>query len=732
MGPTLLLMTLTPESRTSKNPSACEAESFLFSPFAKELEGGFGLCVLERAYPARMDLLHLLRLLLTACVFGLSQTINPFVVQQTASDPCYDENSAPRRCIPEFVNAAFGKEVQASSTCGKPPTRHCDASDPRKAHPASYLTDLNTASNMTCWRSESLHLSPQNVTLTLSLAKKFEVIYVSLQFCSPRPESAAILKSMDYGKTWVPYQYYSSQCRKIYGKPNKATVTKQNEQEALCTDGHTDLYPLTGGLIAFSTLDGRPSAQDFDNSPVLQDWVTATDIRVIFSRPHLFRELGGRDNEEDDGGTGSSSYYYAVGEFQVGGRCKCNGHASRCVKDKEGKLVCDCKHNTEGPECDRCKPFHYDRPWQRANAREANECLAWTPSSHESGIPLPIPRQPGLHHPLREGSLNPSLASLGSIILWPATVTCMPGAAASIWSCTNSQAGRAEESGSTNTAGRHCHYCKEGFYRDMSKSITDRKACKACDCHPVGAAGKTCNQTTGQCPCKDGVTGLTCNRCAKGYQQSRSPVAPCIKIPAINPTSVVTSTEEPAVKLFVVIQLSEQLPIPWLDVVRCYAIASSPSAICPSLVLLSDTYCCEFSCTENCDSYCKPAKGNYKINMKKYCKKDYVVQVNVLDMETVANWAKFTVNVLSVYKCRDERVKRGDNFLWIHMKDLACKCPKIQISRKYLVMGISENPTDRPGLMADKNSLVIQWRDAWTRRLRKLQRREKKGKCLKP
>ncbi|XP_039349214.1 netrin-3 isoform X2 [Mauremys mutica] len=524
-----------------------------------------------------MDLLHLLRLLLTTCVFGLSQTINPFVVQQTASDPCYDENSAPRRCIPEFVNAAFGKEVQASSTCGKPPTRHCDASDPRKAHPASYLTDLNTASNMTCWRSESLHLSPQNVTLTLSLAKKFEVIYVSLQFCSARPESAAILKSMDYGKTWVPYQYYSSQCRKIYGKPNKATVTKQNEQEALCTDGHTDLYPLTGGLIAFSTLDGRPSAQDFDNSPVLQDWVTATDIRVIFSRPHLFRELGGRDNEEDDGGTGSSSYYYAVA-------CNCNLHARRC------------RFNME--------------LYKLSGRKSGGVCL----------------------------------------------------------NCRH------------NTAGRHCHYCKEGFYRDMSKSITDRKACKACDCHPVGAAGKTCNQTTGQCPCKDGVTGLTCNRCAKGYQQSRSPVAPCIKIPAINPTSVVTSTEEPA----------------------------------------------------DCDSYCKPAKGNYKINMKKYCKKDYVVQVNVLDMETVANWAKFTVNVLSVYKCRDERVKRGDNFLWIHMKDLACKCPKIQISRKYLVMGISENPTDRPGLMADKNSLVIQWRDAWTRRLRKLQRREKKGKCLKP
>ncbi|KAK2157002.1 hypothetical protein LSH36_201g06008 [Paralvinella palmiformis] len=53
----------------------------------------------------------------------------------------------------------------------------------------------------------------------------------------------------------------------------------------------------------------------------------------------------------------------------------------------------------------------------------------------------------------------------------------------------------------------------------------------SCECHPVGALGRTCNQTTGQCPCKDGVTGITCNRCAHGYQQSRSPIAPCIKIP---------------------------------------------------------------------------------------------------------------------------------------------------------------------------------------------------------
>ncbi|CAL8308638.1 unnamed protein product [Boreogadus saida] len=237
------------------------------------------------------------------------------------------------------------------------------------------------------------------------------------------------------------------------------------------------------------------------------------------------------------------------------------------------------------------------------------------------------------------------------------------------------------------------------------ESMSDSAGCssEACDCHPVGAAGKTCNQTTGQCPCKDGVTGVTCNRCAKGYQQSRSPVAPCIKIPVVNPTALISSTEEPA----------------------------------------------------DCESYCKPVKGNLKINMKKYCKKDYAVQVNVLDMETLGDWAKFSVMVVSVYKSRGEPLKRGDNVLWIHMKDLACKCPKIQMSKRFLVMGGGSEGVggggpaagggavgggagggaagveQRVGLVADKNSLVIQWRDVWTRRLRKFQRKEKKGKCGK-
>ncbi|XP_035492205.1 netrin-1a isoform X2 [Scophthalmus maximus] len=528
-----------------------------------------------------------------------------FAAQTSPPDPCSDEHGNPRRCIPDFVNAAFGKEVRASSTCGggAAPGRYCvatsaekgdartrschtcDASDPRRHRPPAHLTDLNNPHNLTCWQSDNFVQYPQNVTLTLSLGKKFEVTYVSLQFCSPRPESMAIFKSMDYGKTWVPFQFYSTQCRKMYNKPNRAAITKQNEQEAVCTDSHTDMHPLSGGLIAFSTLDGRPSAHDFDNSPVLQDWVTATDIRVAFSRLHTFG-----DENEDDSELARDSYFYAVSDLQVGGRCKCNGHASRCVKDRDGGLVCECKHNTAGPECDRCKPFHYDRPWQRATAREANECVACNCNLHA-----------------RRCRFNMELYKLSGRKSGGVCLNCRH-----------------------NTAGRHCHYCKEGYYRDLSKPISHRKACK--------------------------------------------------EIPVAPPTTPSSSVEEPS----------------------------------------------------DCDSYCKASKGKLKINMKKYCKKDYAVQVHILKADKSGEWWKFTVNIISVYKQGESRIRRGDQFLWVRAKDVACKCPKIKPGKKYLLLGNDEDSPGQSGVVADKGSLVIQWRDTWARRLRKFQQREKKGKCKKP
>ena len=98
----------------------------------------------------------------------------------------------------------------------------CDSSDPKRAHPTTYMTDLNNPNNLTCWESNPFALDSENVTLTLSLGKKYELTYVSLQFCGgAKPDSLAIYKSMDFGRSWQPLQYYSSHCKKMYGKPNR-------------------------------------------------------------------------------------------------------------------------------------------------------------------------------------------------------------------------------------------------------------------------------------------------------------------------------------------------------------------------------------------------------------------------------------------------------------------------------------------------------------------------------
>lgn len=103
-----------------------------------------------------------------------------------------------------------------------------------------------------------------------------------------------------------------------------------------------------------------------------QQWVTATDILISLDRLNSFGDEVFGDAQV------LKSYFNAIADIAVGARCKCNGHASKCVESTgingERTRVCECKHFTDGPDCEKCLPFYNDVPWGRATAKNVHEC----------------------------------------------------------------------------------------------------------------------------------------------------------------------------------------------------------------------------------------------------------------------------------------------------------------------------------------------------------------------
>ncbi|XP_059183460.1 netrin-G1 isoform X1 [Centropristis striata] len=387
-------------------------------------------------------------------------------------------------------------------TCGDPPETYCalenpymcnnecDATTEELAHPPELMFDIEGRNPTTFWQSTSWKKYPKAllVNITLSWNKTIELTDdIVLTFESGRPEQMVLEKSLDYGRSWQPYQFYATDCLDAFTMEPKTVqdLTQHTLLDIICTEDYSrgyvwkydktvrfeikDRFALFAGprLHNMASLYGQ-----LDTTKNLRDFFTITDLRVRLLRPATGATMVDENN--------LSRYFYAISDIKVQGRCKCNLHANSCVYDKE-KLSCECEHNTTGPDCGRCKKNYQGRTWS-------------------AGSYLPIPKgTANICIPNNIGPVNCECfghSNRCSYIELLNTVICV--------SCKH------------NTRGQHCQLCKLGYYRNTSAELDDENVCIECNCNPSGSVSVRCNGT-GFCICKEGTTGPKCQQCLPGY-----------------------------------------------------------------------------------------------------------------------------------------------------------------------------------------------------------------------
>ncbi|KAM6915336.1 laminin subunit alpha-4 [Xenentodon cancila] len=137
-----------------------------------------------------------------------------------------------------------------------------------------------------------------------------------------------------------------------------------------------------------------------------------------------------------------------------------NNFALHC--DRAGAtLRCKCQEGYAGHNCERCAPGYYGNPMAAGNSCKRCEC---------------------------NGNTDPNL----------------------IFNECHNVTGHCQHCWG-NTAGANCERCAPGFYGDAVTA----KNCRECQCNKCGTS--SCDDRTGVCHCRPGVTGRFCDQCEEGY-----------------------------------------------------------------------------------------------------------------------------------------------------------------------------------------------------------------------
>ncbi|XP_059150956.1 laminin subunit alpha-3-like [Physella acuta] len=469
---------------------------------------------------------------------------------------CRDDNQNYVACQPDMFDVISDRVKVTvdppTATCGTPAstfrrlgartpaTERCDGASPTLRHPPEYIVDDNITS---WWQSIGEPPGTVNhefhVNITLSFNKSFQMESdVIITFNSNRPDKMVLERSVDFGQTWQPLQFYARNCEDFQDQLQPgAVITADNPTAVVCDSSYAETQPRAspGRAVKFVNenrfdLFLGPLGLNYTSfyealETKMLGFLLFTDLRIRLMQP-LWDDRGNYD-----------MYYYAISDFQAAGRCFCNLHASNCNVTSTGDTICDCDHNTAGKNCEECLPLYNEKPWKRGSflpypTGSANECLkcecnyhaikcTYNASYGRGVCDSCLHNTNGYHCQLCAATFYPNMSLALSDLNRCIACNCeVLGVVDNNLTCsqTDTPPSPIGQCYCKNlVTGRRCDSCVPGYYGLISGPTPGN--CTPCNCNLDGTVGQsnTCNQTSGQCPCKPNIEGVTCNACKNGF-----------------------------------------------------------------------------------------------------------------------------------------------------------------------------------------------------------------------
>lgn len=157
-----------------------------------------------------------------------------------------------------------------------------------------------------------------------------------------------------------------------------------------------------------------------------------------------------------------NSHYFTIVILYTFSACNCNLHARKCRFNmelytlsgfKSGGVCIKCRHNTAGRNCHYCREGFYRDIKKPITHRRVCKGMLWLRHFNQLSLFCLAACNCNMH--ARRCRFNRELYILSGRKSGGVCLRCKH-----------------------NTAGRHCHYCKQGYYKHPRLAMSNRKVCK--------------------------------------------------------------------------------------------------------------------------------------------------------------------------------------------------------------------------------------------------------------